>query len=167
MTNIRRYFKAGNIYFLTHVTYDRVPILVDQFDLLWQAIQSARKETPFEFIAWDVLPDHLHMIIDPLDNDLSSLMKRMKLTFSTNYRKRIGMRRGRAWQYRFWDHIIRDHHDLNHHVDYVHYNPVKHGLTVSPLQWEYSSIHDYFKEGFYPEDWGVRELLEFEGFFGE
>jgi len=167
MTNIRRYFKQGNVYFLTHVTHGRIPILIDQFDLVWLAIQSGKEETPFDLIAWVVLPDHLHIVIDPLDNDLSSLMKRIKLSFSTSYRKRVSMRAGRVWQYRFWDHIIRDQQDFNRHIDYVHYNPVKHGLAANPFQWDYSSFHRYFKEGYYREDWGAKELLEFQGAFGE
>ncbi len=144
-----------------------MPILIDQFDLLWPAIQTVKKEMPFDLIAWVVLSDHLHMVIDPLENDLSSLMKRIKLSFSTSYRKRAGRREGRVWQYRFWDHIIRDQSDMNRHIDYIHYNSVKHGLTASPFDWKYSSIHEYLRDGYYPKDWGVEGVLEFEGAFGE
>jgi putative transposase len=122
---------------------------------------------PFEIIAWVVLPNHFHLLIDPVDNNVSTLMKRVKLSFSTCYRKRVGARSGRVWQYRFWDHIIRDQSDLNRHVDYVHYNPVKHGFTKSPFGWEYSSIHEYCKQGYYPDDCGIKEPLKFEGTFGE
>jgi putative transposase len=167
MTNIRRYFRPGNVYFLTHVTHERIPILVDNSDLLWQALQSVNSNLRFDIVAWVVLPDHFHLVIDPVDNNVSRLMKGVKLSFSTNYRKRVGMRSGRMWQYRFWDHVIRDQADLNRHVDYIHYNPVKHRLTASPFEWEHSSIHKYFREGYYPDDWGMKEPLEFEGAFGE
>ena len=167
MTNIRRYFRPGNVYFLTHVTHERIPILVDNSDLLWQALQSANSNLPFDIMAWVVLPDHFHLVIDPVDNNLSSLMRRVKLSFSTNYRKRVGERSGRVWQYRFWDHIIRDQANLSRYVDYIHYNPVKHGLAKNPLEWEYSSLHKYFKEGYYPDDWGMKEPLKIEGIFGE
>ena len=167
MTYIRRYFKPGNTCFLTHVTYQRMPILVGHFDLLWQTLESANETSRLGIIAWVVLPDHFHLVMDPFDNDLSKHMKRVKLSFSTNYRKRMGLRKGRVWQYRFWDHIIRDQVDMNRHVDYIHYNAVKHGLVTSPFQWQFSSIHSYFNKGLYQHDWGVKEPKRFEGSFGE
>ena len=167
MTNIRRYPNKGNIYFLTHVTFDRKPILVSNFDILWAAMERVRLEYPFELMAWVVIPDHLHIIIDPLDNDISKLMRKIKLIFSWKYRRKCGWSCGRVWQYRFWDHIIRDQNDLNRHIDYVHFNPVKHGLVYSPTDYMYSSFYDYFKEGIYTEDWGLQGKLTFDGDFGE
>jgi len=167
MTNIRRYFKKGNVYFLTHVTYNRAPILAQNTGLLWQALQSMENDFPFEMIAWVVLRDHFHIIIDPKDNNLSSLMRRIKLSFSTNYRKRVGLTCGRIWQYRFWDHIIRDIEDPNRHIDYIHYNPVKYGLTNNPFEYTHSSIHKYFSQGYYSEGWGTNEDPTSEGNFDE
>jgi len=167
MTNIRRYPKEGNVYFLMHVTHDRLPILIENFDLLWYAIESMKENTPFDLMAWVVLPDHCHMIIDPYDNDLSKLMKQIKLSFSANYRKKAGMRRGRVWQNRFWDRIIRDDNDLNRHLDYIHYNPVKHGLTTDPFEYPHSSIHRYYEMGYYTKDWGSKAIMDDKGEFGE
>lgn len=167
MSDIRRYFRNGNVYFLTHVTYNRLSVLVDNFDLWRRAVDTMRANLPFDLIAWVVLPDHFHVIIDPERNNLSSLVKRIKLSFSANYRRRAGVVRGRVWQYRFWDHIIRDGDDLSRHIDYVHYNPVKHGLVRSPFQWEYSSIHKYRENGYYAADWGVSDALDIAGEFGE
>jgi len=107
MTNIRRYFREGNLYFLTHVTHNRRPILVDNYDLLQEAMQSKIRK-PTRLLAWVVLPDHLHMIVDPGGCDLSTLVRQFKLSFSTRYRKGQGAAVGRVWQYRFWDHQIRD-----------------------------------------------------------
>jgi len=157
MTNIRRYFKKGNIYFLTHVTYNRIPILVQNIDLLWQAFQSMKNDFPFEMIGWVMLPDHFHIIIDPREDNLSNLMRRIKLSFSGNFRKRAGLTCGRVWQYRFWNHIIRDGEDMNRHIDYIHYNSVKHGLVKSPFEYPHSSIHKYFSEGYYDKDWGIKD----------
>jgi putative transposase len=71
------------------------------------------------------------------------------------------------WQKRFYDHIIRDQKDFNYHIDYIHYNPVKHGHVENPFDWNFSSLNGYFKEGHYAKDWGVNTELKFDGDFGE
>ena len=167
MTNIRRYYKDGNIYFLTHVTCNRDPILIDNFDLFDESIRSLKMKNKFDIFAWVVLPDHFHMIINPFKEDLSVLMKKLKLKVSARYRIRNKSTSGRIWQYRFWDHIIRDQNDLNKHIDYIHYNPVKHNLVMSPFEWKYSSVHEYRNEGYYNDDWGVKDRLTFKGEFVE
>jgi putative transposase len=83
------------------VTHDRQPILLDHFDLLWNSIAAIQSKSPFELIAWVVLPDHMHLLIDPKAEDISQLMKRIKLSFSTRLRKRERVDCGRYWQYRF------------------------------------------------------------------
>jgi putative transposase len=83
------------------------------------------------------------------------------------YRERQKIYRARVWQSRFWDHIIRDQKDWNNHVDYIHYNPVKHGQVKSPLAWKNSSIHQYYERGYYSQDWGTVEKLQFDGDYGE
>ncbi len=167
MTNIRRYFREGDISFLTHVTHNRQPILIDHFELLWSSIEKAKEENKFEIISWVILPDHFHLVIDPKTNELPNLMKRIKLSFSAKYRKSVEISSGRVWQNRFWDHIIRNEEDLRRHIDYVHYNPVKHGLVNSPKDWRFTSFHDFLNNGDYPADWGVRETMTFDGSFGE
>jgi putative transposase len=63
--------------------------------------------------------------------------------------------------------VIRDQPDLNRHIDDIHYNPVKHGLVLSPLDFEFSSYADYRNAGYYEDDWGMREKIEIDGDFGE
>jgi len=167
MTNIRRYFQLGHTCFLTHVTHGRRPILVEHFDLLWDSIESVRRNCPFDLIAWVVLPEHFHIVVTQLNHDLSSIIRRIKLSFSMNYRKRLDLPDGRVWQYRFWDHVIRNTEDLNRHIDYVHYNPVKHELVTDPLAYAFSSLHNFREEGLYPGDWGVKETVATSGDFGE
>ena len=70
-------------------------------------------------------------------------------------------------RYRFWDHVIRDENDMNSHLDYIHYNPVKHGLVDDPFDWKDSSIHGYHRRGLYERDWGVSREIDFVGEFGE
>jgi len=167
MTNIRRYYKDGQIYFLTHVTYNRQPLLVNNFRLLWDSIRSVQSEYPFENIAWVVLPDHFHILIDPGKNDLSGIMRKIKLSFSVRYRDLYNIQKSRIWQNRFWDHIIRNQNDMNRHIDYIHYNAVKHGYVYDPFEWKYSSLYHYAKQSYYTNDWGVNKLLKFAVDYGE
>ena len=167
MTNIRRYFKDGDIVFLTHITLNRQPILIDNFNLLWSSINSQQNQHNFDLIAWAILPDHFHILLEYKSDDISNLMRRIKLSFSSKYRKKYNIAKGRIWQFRFYDHIIRDQEDLNRHIDYIHYNPLKHKLVDEPIKWQYSSFNKYYEDGFYSNDWGVNKPLNFDGKFGE
>lgn len=155
------------MYFITAVTAQRTPIIVDHARSFWKAIEKAESDESFDLLAWVLMPDHFHAIIDPGSSSLSNIVKRIKLSFAYQVRHQAGLYRGRVWQHRYWDHIIRDDDDMNRHIDYTHYNPVKHGLTVSPFEWEHSSIHEYHSRGFYSSDWGTREHLSFDGKYGE
>jgi len=153
--------------FLTNVTLDRQPLLVEHIDLFNLAVETARGRSAFDMVAWVVLPDHFHCVIESTTDSPSEITRRLKLSFSTRLRNRLDTRSGRAWQYRFWDHVIRSQDDLNRHIDYIHYNPVKHGLVVSPIKWPHSSFGKYVPEGLYQADWGIRERIALEGSFGE
>jgi putative transposase len=144
-----------------------MPILIDHFELLNLAMQRKLLDRSANVIAWVVLPNHFHMLINPADKNLSVLMKSFKLSFSESLRKSNDEFRGRIWQLRFWDHIIRDERDLNMHVNYIHYNPVKHGLTDDPFEWKYSSLNEFYKKGLYQRDWGVNKKIDFGGEYGE
>ena len=152
---------------MTHVTYDRKPLLIDNIDLWYDSIRFIKTLKQFELIAWVILPDHLHLIIDYGAGDLSYLMKRTKMKFAGLYRSRWGLDSGRVWQYRFWDHMIRNEDDFRNHVDYIHYNPVKHGFVVRPGDWKHSSFKEYYERGYYGTDWGVNEPEGFDGSYGE
>jgi putative transposase len=167
MSNLRRYHKEGNIYFITNVTYGRKPILVDNVDLFWDSVESVKRQANFEFIAYAILPDHFHVLIDPIDFEISKLLQKIKMSFGVRFRTSRNIRSGRVWQNRFWDHIIRNQSDMNRHIDYIHYNPVKHGLAKSPFDWKYSSIHAYKVRGYYSEDWGRENVADVVGQYGE
>jgi|GEM_PF-875597 len=98
MTNIRRYFAEGQINFLTHVTYNRIPILTDNIDLFWNAYQYSCGKNGADLIAWVILPDHAHLLINPAGNNLPNLMKLFKLKFSGLYRAKHHLLKGRIWQ---------------------------------------------------------------------
>lgn len=165
MSKLLRHYAKGQVYFVASVTHQRKQLLVDHFDLFWEAIMMTKRKIPFELTAWVVLPDHFHFLIDPGDSDLSNIMRRIKLAFSSRYLKRKRMRSGKIWQSRFWDHIIRDEKDWIHHLDYIHYNPVKHGLVQKPQDWKYSSITEYSEV--YASDWGLKDTPAFNHSYGE
>jgi putative transposase len=163
MSNLRRYYSAGVYYFVTTVTIDSTPILVRNIDLYQKAIKRTCQRFNIGILAWVVLPDHLNLIIDPRTSNLSEIMKVFKQDFGFLYRQRIGTRTGRIWQLRFRDHVIRDQDDMNRHIDYIHYNPVKHGFVRVARAYPYSSFADYAREGFYQLDWGETEEISPEG----
>jgi putative transposase len=167
MSKLIRHYSPGQTYFVTSVTYNRQKILVEYKDFFCHAVDKVRIDSPFEIVAWVIIPDHFHLIIDPLESNLSSIIKRIKLSFAYQFRNSQNMYRSKVWQSRFWDHIIRDENDLNKHLDYIHYNPVKHGLVSSPFDWEPSSIHGFLKRGQYEPDWGTHKAPVFKGEFGE
>jgi putative transposase len=95
---------------------------------------------------------------------VSDLLKSIKLSFAKKYSERYAVG-GSIWQSSFWDHVIRDEDDFYHHLNYIHFNPVKHGLVKKPFDYQHSSIIK-FKE-YYSEDWGIKEEHEIDGEFGE
>jgi REP element-mobilizing transposase RayT len=106
MSNLRRYDSYGKPYFITSVTYKRLPYLLDNESLLLQTFQRAQNALNFEMIAWVILVEHFHIILDTPNVAVSRIMHWIKQSFSLNYRKTSGIVNSRIWQYRFWDHII-------------------------------------------------------------
>jgi putative transposase len=127
--------------------------------LFWRSWKEA------DLFAWVILPDHFHCIIDCRDKNISNIMHNFKITFSRNYRDMYAP--GKVWQDRFWDHIMRNQEDMNRHLDYIHYNPVKHGLVNDPFLYENSSLKKFYQNGYYQRDWGIKEEVEFKRGFGE
>lgn len=162
MVQYRRNFVPGGTYFFTVALADRTSsALVDHIDALRNAFRVARKERPFTIDAIVILPDHLHALwtLPPDDADFSSRWQRIKAAF-THRLVAAGMpveRRGKdeyaIWQRRFWEHTIRDETDFERHVDYVHFNPVKHRLVSRVCDWPHSSFHAYVRRGVLPVDW--------------
>ncbi len=167
MSKLRRLIDDRTTYFISIVTYRRNDILIKNRDLFWRSMNNIIKKHDIDLIAWIVLPDHIHLVADFKEYAMSNIMQRMKMSFASGFRKRAKMTSGRVWQHRFWDHIIRDEKDLNCHLDYIHYNPVKHGFVNSPFDWKEPSIHDFLKRGLYSKDWGSRETICFDGEYGE
>lgn len=159
MKSLRRYPVSDRPVFITGVTHLRRPILLDHPHLF---LDCWLHERP---LAWVVLPDHFHVIIDPTREKLSQGVHLFKVTYSRRYRAISGP--GRVWQNRFWDHILRDETDLQRHLDYIHYNPVKHGLVSSPLDYSHLSFSKFIAGGYYTNDWGMSAIEFGNEKFGE
>ncbi|MSO22086.1 MAG: transposase [Acidobacteria bacterium] len=178
MAEYRRSFRPGGCYFFTQVTYRRMPWLCAGWarQALRKVIEEVRRQLPFVIEAWVLLPQHLHCIgrLPEGDPDYSTRWRLIK-TSVTKHRdeswvmlQSTGSReKGREqtlWQRRFWEHTIRDAEDYGRHCDYIHFNPVKHGLRVAPREWPYSTFHRFVKAGRYEPDWGSHDPPEsFEG----
>ena len=173
MVNYRRNFVSGGTFFFTVTLADRrSKALVDHIDLLRNALRAARRERPFVIDAIVILPDHLHAIftLPPGDSDFSGRWRRIKGHFSSALiDASIELKRRpngdlALWQRRFWEHTIRDEGDFERHVDYIHFNPVKHALVQRVRDWSYSSFHRYVREGTLPDDWAGDAGERGEGF---
>jgi putative transposase len=165
MPDYRRWRVEGGCYFFTvNLLNRRQHLLIEQIDLLRTAFRTVRQEHPFHIDAIVVLPEHLHCVLTmpAADADYSVRWSEVKKAFSrglpaTENRSRIRIRAGERgiWQRRFWEHVIRDDRDFAAHVDYIHYNPVKHGYCKRPVEWPHSSIHDFIRRGVLTNDWGT------------
>lgn len=171
MSNYRRNRVPGGTYFFTVNLLERSnTLLVDQVDALRDAVRKVRAARPFHIDAWVVLPDHMHAVwtLPPDDTNYSARWKAIKIVFAKSLPKTESLSPVRAtkgergiWQRRFWEHTIRDERDYAVHVDYVHINPLKHGLVDCVADWPYSSFHRWVTQGAYAADWagqGVAEL---------
>ncbi len=168
MPNYRRVTIPGATYFFTVTLLDRrSQLLTEHVEKLREAVAWVREAHPFAIDAWVVMPEHLHAIwtLPPDDSDYALRWASIKRRFSLRLPRRellsdVRKRRGERgiWQRRFWEHLIRDDLDFQRHVDYIHFNPVKHGHVTRVADWPYSTFHRYVKQGIYSPDWGGGEL---------
>ncbi len=138
----RRYYVFGGSYFFTVVTFKRRPVFNGaSIALLRESFRRVKIKYPFHINAAVVLPDHLHCIwtLPESDANFSLRWQLIKTHFTSQLRKN-GFQE-KVWQPRFWEHYLRDQEDFNNHVDYIHYNPVKHGYVKEPEGWPWSTIH--------------------------
>ncbi|UUY09291.1 transposase [Pseudomonas sp. J452] len=169
MPYYRRAAAPGGTYFFTVVTAHRQPILTntDIRSALREGVSLVRQTLPFRIEGWVLLPDHLHAIwtLPEGDADFSTRWRLIKRhvthTCGANYirhdylsPRRFAKQYGTLWQHRFWEHLIRDETDMRQHLDYLHGNPLKHGIVERVSDWPWSSFHRYVRQGIYPTDWG-------------
>ncbi len=163
MTNYRRSNIAGATYFFTVNLADRSrSLLTGHIASLRHAFKYAHERHPFAIDAIVVLPDHLHAIwtLPEGDSDFALRWRMIKTAFSRSlppgeHRSKSRTSKGERgiWQRRYWEHLIRNDGDFARHVDYVHINPVKHGLVPRAADWPHSSFHRYVRAGVLPAGW--------------
>lgn len=168
MPEYRRAFRPGGVFFFTVVSNLRRRLLCGATArvCLRAAFQEVQAESPFDVLATVLLPDHLHALwqLPAGDTDFSVRWSRIKRRFTQTWLSRGGgegqvtVSRARhrergVWQRRFWEHAIRDEQDLQRHMDYIHYNPVKHRMVDCPHGWPHSSFARWVAKGYYPSDW--------------
>ncbi len=165
----------GGTFFFTVVTEARRPVFTnaETVALLRSAFRAVCQSRPFQIDAIVIMPDHLHCIwtLPPDDADFSTRWRLVKTSFTKRCdpalrvapnAARIAKQQQAVWQHRYWEHQIRDENDYTRHVDYIHYNPVKHRLANSPIDWPYSSFSRFVEAGLYPPDWG-QNAMNFPG----
>ncbi|MBR7778987.1 REP-associated tyrosine transposase [Undibacterium rugosum] len=164
MPNDRRAWHPGGTYFFTVNLLERTgnDLLIRHIAELRASVRVVKARYPFTIHAWVVLPDHLHCVIElpQSDSDFATRWRLIKDGFSksiplTETRSSVRLRRGERgiWQRRYWEHLIRDEQDFVAHMDYVHINPLKHGLVERVAEWPYSTFHRLVEGGVYPHDW--------------
>jgi putative transposase len=163
MPNYRRLRVPGGTYFFTVNLFDRRSSrLVACIDALRDAVRETREILPFHVDAWVVLPEHMHCVwtLPEGDSDFPGRWQAIKITFSKSLRRdeprstlMVKRRERGIWQRRYWEHVIRDDRDYATHMDYIHFNPVKHGLVQSPGEWPFSTFRRCVAAGRYPANW--------------
>ncbi len=170
MANYHRVKIEGATYFFTVNLLERQgnSLLVQEIETLRDVVRRVKAKYPFHIDGWVVLPEHLHAIwtLPADDCDYSLRWRLIKHGFSRalpkiEHRSAIREAAGERgiWQRHFWEHCIRDEADYQHHLEYIHINPLKHGLVSNVKDWPYSSFHRYVADGIYPINWCGEEFI--------
>jgi putative transposase len=172
MTNYRRLRAPGATYFFTVNAIDRrSDVLTRHIEELRSAVRWVHGRLPFHIDAWVVLPEHMHCLwtLPPEDTNYSRRWQAIKTAFSKSMpaeeprsASRIAKHERGIWQRRYWEHTIRNDDDYTAHADYIHFNPVKHGLVATPAQWPFSSFHRWVRQGMYPAGWCADQAVNIE-----
>jgi len=163
MPHYRRCWVPGGTYFFTvNLLERRRRLLVEHIDDLRDAFRQAQAQRPFGLPAWVILPDHLHCVwvLPDGDADIATRWRHIKTRFARaqpagewrSCRRIVKGERG-IWQRRYWEHVVRDERNLRRCIDYIHFNPVKHGLAARVANWPHSSFHRFVRDGRLPADW--------------
>jgi len=162
---IKRAYVDEGLYFITAVTQQRRRIFADETEIerLRETMRQVKKIHPFTMRAFVFLHDHFHLMIRiGATTDISTVIHSIKRNYTLNYKEAWG-ENGRVtlWQKGFWDHVIRNEQDFQKHLNYIHYNPVKHGYVTRPEDYPFSSYMEYIKRGWYEIGWGHTEPDDF------
>jgi putative transposase len=167
----RRAIVPGATYFFTLITHLRKPLFAEQanVDRWHSAVSKVRRARPFSIEAEVIMPDHIHMIwaLSEYDVGYANRIRLIKTAFTKSLQpsqiqsanaSRVSKGERDVWQRRYWEHVIRDEKDFQAHVDYVHFNPVKHGLVERPSDWPHSTFAQWVEQGSYDPWWGSDDM---------
>lgn len=167
----RRVFVPGASYFFTLITQERARLFADaaNVDRWRRAVEKVRRTRPFIIDAEVVMPDHLHVIwtLPHVDADYATRIRLIKTAFTkdmafgdgvTASKSRASKGERDVWQRRYWEHVIRDERDFQAHLDYIHINPVKHGVVARPGDWPHSTFRNWLERGAYDPCWGIDDM---------
>lgn len=167
--NYKRVFIQNSYVHAIIVSYNRKNIFVKNIELLKAAFKNSMKYFNYEIIAICVLPDHIHVILNPRNiKEYPKIITSIKYYFSRNYDVGVetptygylGKGEKGIFQRRYFEHTIISEEDLNNQINYIHYNPVKHGLVQNVNDWKFSSFHKFVEKGLYDENWGSNEDIK-------
>lgn len=169
--NYRRIFIPNTYIHIIIAAYNRQHIFVNNIEILKKSFKNTMKLYNYEIIAICVLPDHIHMILNPENiEQYPQIISSIKHSFSKNvgqvcptYNLKLGYKNKREkgiFQRRYFEHTIINETELNTQIDYIHYNPVKHNYVKTVKEWEYSSFHKFVKQNLYNENWGSNSDIE-------
>ena len=169
--NYRRVFVQNAYLHIIITSYERKHVFINNINILRDAFKNTMQLYKYEIIAICVLPEHIHLILYPENiNNYPKIISSIKHYFSRNvgqvcptYKLKSGYKNKREkgiFQRRYWEHTIISEKDLDNQINYIHYNPVKHGFAQNVKDWNYSSFHKYVKQGLYQDDWGTFEDIK-------
>jgi putative transposase len=160
----KRYWVPDSVAFLTLVTGGRSPIFHDEgtMRMALGILRRVKEIHPFRMRGYVILPDHWHLLLWTRDGRFDRVVHSFKRNVAFAL-KREGYFDDSIWQRRYYDHVIRDDADFTRHLDYIHFNPVHHGLAAKPVDHEFSSFKHYVSIGWYPMDWGTSPPDSLEG----
>ncbi|MBU5617476.1 transposase [Psychrobacter sp. TAE2020] len=157
--------KDGTYFFTMNLLDRKSQLLTTHANQFRQAYRITKQNHNFQLHALILLPDHIHILITLAEesDNYAVIISSLKTHFSRQITKsddeminqsRIKKRERGIWQRRFWEHRIRDDLDYQRHMDYIHYNAVKHGYVERPIDWPYSTFKKCVDEELYSSDWG-------------
>ena len=170
MARYRHNFTPGGTFYFTVSLADRQSsALIEHLSALRSAMRDARAKAPFKIEAIVTLPNHLHAILTlPLgDDDFTGRWRHINGGFASavsTANPTTPPGEFALWEERYWEHAIRDESDLARHIEYIHFNPVKHGLVERVSEWPHYSFHRYVRHGLLPGDWAGTVPLSAEDF---
>lgn len=167
--NYRRVFVQSSFVHIILVSYNRQPIFINNIALLKKAFINSKKFFKYEIVAICILPNHIHMILNPKNiNEYPKIITSIKYYFSRHINVGVEtptygyLNKGEKglFQRRFFEHTITTKEELNNHIDYIHYNPVKHTYVKNVQDWSFSSFHKFVNKNLYDKNWGSSKDVE-------